>query len=120
MAVTVAKMIAVFQNIPLYSISTLKLMASGHKGTVKVMIDARRNNAFACVYDVDKNQFVLKEGLYSYDELKDYNTDATCNEEDFKVNPFHCIKYADLVKEPHLLVPNYLRETEAERNHHDS
>ena len=36
-----------------------------------------------------------------------------------KVDPLYCLKYKAKVDEPHLLVPNYLRDTEAERNLHD-
>ena len=54
--------------------------------------------------------------MYSYDELNDINCDYCCSEDDFKVNPLFCISHATIVDNPHLLVPNYLRETEAERN----
>lgn len=120
MAVTVGKMLAVFKKIPLYTISTLRLMASDCKGIVKVMIDARRSNAFACVFNIDENKPILEEGLYSYEDLEKYNSDYIIKDGEFKVNPYYCIDHSIQVLEPHLLVPNYLRETEAERNHHDS
>ena len=114
MAVTVAKMLAIFASVKLYTISTLRLMASGKKGVVKALIDARRGNAFASVFDMDKNEFVLNEGLYSYEELEGY--DNLVDDSNFKVDPFYVLNNATLVDEPHLLVPNYLRDTEAERN----
>ena len=115
MAVTVGKMMAVFKDIPLYTISTLKLISSGYKGKVLALIDARRGNAFSFVYDYDKNEAILEEGLYSYETLKEYEVDYTVNEE-YKVDPIYCVNNSILVNEPHLLVPNYLRDTEAERN----
>lgn len=116
MAVTVGKMMAVFKKIPLYTISTLKLISSGYDGIVLAMIDARRGNAFSGVFDMIKNQDILNEGLYSYTDLEKYSVDFTIKDGEFKVNPFKVIDLASLVDEPHLLVPNYLRDTEAERN----
>lgn len=116
MSVTVGKMLAVFKKIPLYTISTLKLMASGYDDVVKVSIDARRGNAFAGVFDMNRNVDVLTEGLYSYEELEKCAALTTVKDGEFKVNPFKVIELAEIVNEPHLLVPNYLRDTEAERN----
>ena len=115
MAVTVAKMITSFMNIELYTISTLKLMASGSKGTVKALIDARRGNAFAGVFDMENNKDVLAEGMYSYEKLNEFMFD-TIDENNFVVDPIKCINLAAKVDEVDLLVPNYLRDTEAERN----
>lgn len=116
MAVTVCKMMAVFKNIPLYSISSLQLMASGFDGIVLASIDARRGNAFAGAYSLGMNEIILKDGLYPYTQLDAGTYDYKVNEDTYKVNPVYCIENAVHVKEPHLLVPNYLRETEAERN----
>lgn len=115
MAVTVGKMMAVFKRIPLYVISTLRLMSSGKAGICRVAIDARRGNAFSCVLNMDTDEMILNEGLYSYDELNQYACDCEVRDDAFTVNPFYCISHSSLVSEPHLLVPNYLRETEAER-----
>lgn len=116
MAVSVAKMMAVFGKIKLYSISTLELMASGYNGKVLSAIDARRGNAFAAIVDVDNCCYVLEEGLHEYAKLETEVVDYNVNESSYKVNPFYCIENAKEVFEPHLLVPNYLRDTEAERN----
>jgi len=119
MAVTVAKMISVFMNIPLYTISTLLLMASGKKGKVLSMIDARRGNSFGMIFDMDKNAYIVEEALYSTEELMKNNYDNVVSENDFKVDPIYCLKNKKLVENPDLLIPNYLRETEAERNLND-
>ena len=119
MAVTVAKMLAVFMNIPLYKISTLKLMASGSNGKVLALIDARRGNSFGMIYDMNKNEYIQNEGLYETNLLKSKEYDNIVTEESFKVDPIYCFNNKELVENPDLLIPNYLRETEAERNLND-
>ncbi|MBQ9124572.1 MAG: tRNA (adenosine(37)-N6)-threonylcarbamoyltransferase complex dimerization subunit type 1 TsaB [Acholeplasmatales bacterium] len=119
MAVTVCKMLAVFMKKPLYKISTLKLMSSGSNGITLATIDARRGNAFAQIIDINSNKVILDEALYSYLELDSYNIDSKVKEDSFKVNPVYVLNNKELVNEPHLLVPNYLRDTEAERNLND-
>lgn len=119
MAVTVAKMLTVFMNIPLYTISTLRLMASGYSGKVIALIDARRGNSFGMIYDMDTDKYIIDEGLYSTLELKKNEYDNIVTEVSFKVNPIYCIEHKTKVINPDLLIPNYLRETEAERNLND-
>ena len=116
MAVTVCKMLAVFMKKPLYTISTLKLMASGYNGKVLSMIDARRGNAFSMIIDNKNNEMILAEGMYEITKLLENNVDFIVKEDDYKVNPFYCLNNKLLCDEPHLLTPNYLRDTEAERN----
>ena len=115
MAVTVAKMMAVFAKVKLYTVSSLILMASGVKGVVKASIDARRGNAFTGVFDILNDKVLLEEGMYPYSKLDEFEGKKV-TEDSYKVDPFYVIKKAQLVDEPHLLVPNYLRDTEAERN----
>ncbi len=114
MAVTVAKMMAHFANIPLYEVSTLVILASNLEGNVIATIDARRGMVFGGIFN--KGKEVVKESYTSLDELKNNPYDAIVTDNDFKVNPFVAIENASLVEEPMLLVPNYLRDTEAERN----
>ena len=75
MAVTVAKMMASFKNIPLYTVSTLFLMASGLKGKVLSTIDARRGNAFSAVIDTNNNEILLEEGLHEIASFDNYQYD---------------------------------------------
>lgn len=114
MAVTVSKMIAVFKNVPLYEISTLDLMSSNSKGKVLATIDARRGNSFCAVYD--NNKLVGKETISNTEEFLNQPYDVRVTEESYKVNPLVVIKNAVRVENPHGLKPNYLQETEAERN----
>ena len=119
MAVTVCKMLSVFGNKNLYTISTLKLMASGYKGNVLVKIDARRGNSFGALIDINNDKYLVDEAMYDNNELMNNNYDYLVSEDNMKVDPIFVLKTKELVKEPHLLVPNYLRETEAERNLND-
>lgn len=114
-AVTIAKMFAVFKNIPLYSTSTLYLMSSGYDGKKLAYIDARRGNSFLAVYEDDIN--ILEEGLYNTTEkISLYQNYLIIDEDNMKINPLKVICNALLEHEPHAFTPNYLRDTEAERN----
>lgn len=119
MAVTVCKMLSVFMKKPLYTISSLKLMASGKKGVVKAIIDARRGNVFGTIIDTENDTYIVPEGHYEGDVLDNNSYQYIVTDSDFKVDPFYVLSHKIKVDEPHLLIPNYLRETEAERNLHD-
>ena len=119
MAVTVAKMLATFKNIKLYKISTLKLMASGYKCKVLALIDARRNNSFATIIDIENNNYILNEGMYDNDSLLSNEFDYKVTDESYLVDPLYVLENKEFVENYHLLVPNYLRDTEAERNLND-
>ena len=120
MGVAVGKMIATLESkIKLYEISTLKLMASGIEGLVLASIDARRGNCFGCILDTTTNTYIVSEALVEKTFLEQNQFDTSVNENEYKVSPLKVIKWAKEVVEPRTLVPNYLRETEAERNLHD-
>lgn len=120
MAVTIAKMIGSFKKVSVYPISSLFLMASGTDGVVLSTVDARRGNSFGAIIDTVNGKFIVNEGLYETAKLKEANYEIEVNEENFVVNPLRVIKYkGDKVENIELLVPNYLRDTEAERNLHD-
>ena len=117
MAVTVGKMLATLEpKIKLYAISTLKLMASGLKGRVLAQIDARRGNCFGCIYQPDEDCYFVSEALLEKTTLEKEKYDNKVYENSYKVNPIRVIELAKYVEEPRILTPNYLRETEAERN----
>ena len=119
MAVTVMKMFSVFKDIKFYKISTLKLMSSGYKGLVLSYIDARHGNVFASIYDTAKNKYLVNEGIYNLEELKTNDYEVEFNESTYEVDPLYVIENKEEVDNPDLLVPNYLRDTEAERNLND-
>ena len=117
MAVAIGKMISTLEhNIELYTISTLLLMVSGSNGVVKASIDARRGNCFGCIYDLNNECYIVDEALVLKNILDENIVDNEVNEASYKVNPFKVIKLSQKVLEPRTLVPNYLRDTEAERN----
>lgn len=117
MAVSIGKMIATMEKrIELYTISTLLLMASGSNGFVSVSIDARRGNCFGCIFDTINEQYIIEEALMEKSILDKTAVDAVVSESMFKVNPLKVLKWSIKVQEPRTLVPNYLRQTEAERN----
>ena len=126
--ITVAKTISYSLNIPLYPISTLEFLASisTEKERVISIIDARRGNVFAGYYD--KNLKLLKkEELVSYDKLEITKDDIVVSYDGvYNSN----IIDKDIIKlinkhindnsvNPHTLVPNYLKKTEAEENLND-
>lgn len=120
MAVTVGKMVATLEpKIKLFTISTLKLMASGTTGNVLSWIDARRGNCFGCIYNPKEDTYRIEEALQEKRILENQQYDCVVDENSFKVDPFRVIELAEEVLEPRILIPNYLRETEAERNLHD-
>ena len=116
-SVTIAKMLASFQNTKLYKVSSLFLAGSGYDNkNVAVMFDARRGNSFcACFGETlicDKLRS-NEEFLQSINNLEDV---IVVNEANFKVNPLKVIANSELVTEVESFVPNYLRIVEAEYN----
>lgn len=113
MALTVGKIFAAFKNIPMYQISTLFLMGSSLHEVADVLIDARRGNVFGATFDFANDTILRPEGHY---EANCFSLDTCVTDDNFVVDPFRCIKMATLVDNPAIAVPNYLRDTEAERN----
>lgn len=117
MGVTVAKMIGAFQNKEVCTISTLDLMASGCDKEALSMIDSRRGNAFCSHYLNGKK--TDNEAIRNQEEYKAlYPNAIILTESDFKVDALKCILLAKPQANPHSIEPNYLQETEAERNLH--
>ena len=114
MAVTVAKMFGVFMPTKVYQISTLALMSSATSGKVLTYIDARNGNVFGAIYENGKP--LVADSFITLAALKEKAYDIEVANGNFKVNPQLVLKLATPVAEPDLLVPNYLRYTEAERN----
>lgn len=115
----VAKMFSAFKEIPLYEVSSLFFLSSGYENTKAVMIDARNDNVFSAIYDNDKT--VVKEALRNIEDFKKdaktYNAkNILLDENNYKVDINEIIKKAKLVSDVDSFSPNYLRETQAERN----
>ena len=126
--ITVAKTISWSLGIPVYPISTLEYLASIDTNCNKIIsiIDARRGNVFAGFYDLNLNKLGA-EKLVGYDELsKDDDTlvvsyDGVYNSTISNINILKIVNkhLDDKSINPHKLVPNYLKKTEAEENLND-
>ena len=131
--VTIAKTMAYFLNIKLYSTSSLDVMATSVMGDIIVpLIDARRGYVYGAIYDKNYNP-ILKESYIKLEELiskaKEYsNNPVFVSLEEFDIettlytpdlNNFY--KY-NLKKEENSMtfVPNYLKRTEAEEKLNDN
>ncbi|CAD2073670.1 tRNA (adenosine(37)-N6)-threonylcarbamoyltransferase complex dimerization subunit type 1 TsaB [Phocicoccus pinnipedialis] len=132
--VTVAKTLAVALNIPIFTVSSLFVMAASFRGVVAPVIDARRGNIYGAVYELDGDSFVtLKEPVYlSFEEFNKSVMEMgatvianTSLKQNFEGNMTHVmsrignvVNYMDALNEvdAHSVVPDYLRISEAERN----
>ncbi len=126
--ITVAKTISWSLNIPVYPISTLEYLASCDTSYNKIIpiIDARRGNVFTSVYDNCLNK-LEDEKIIGYEDIhKDKDTlfvsydgvyDSTISNVDIiKLITKHI---NDERVNPHMLIPNYLKKTEAEEKLND-
>lgn len=119
--VSIAKMIGYLNGIPVHTVSTLALLASGAEdGNILPAIDARRGNAFMACYRKASGK------------LTELVPDTLANAESFMrtagpgfrkvtegkpdVTTLMNSKLTLPVPNIHELVPNYLQVTEAERN----
>lgn len=130
--VTIAKTYAWGLHKNLYSVSSLKTLAttiSLENTYIVPIIDARRGYFFAGIYDEEYNE-VLKDTYIKYEDLKEkldtlnkpYKFVTTSKVEGiesiiYKPNIENLFKHMKFDKvSPHNLVPNYLKKTEAEEN----
>ena len=126
--VTIAKTIAWSLRIPVIPISSLEYMSTTNtdKKYIVSMIDARRGNVFAGIYDINLNSIkkdllINKQELLSNIKIDEYEL---ISYDDFKdtIRPEPIVlkiinKYInDNGVNPHNLKPNYLKLTEAEEN----
>lgn len=136
--VTAAKSLAYALDIPVVSVSSLKVMAQLKRGAdIRVaMIDARRGTVFAAAYDPDDLP-LIPEGHYDMEKFlarlpkektTSFITDhVLASKEDWvisegelnrsKAEVLAKLSHGSLpVENVHNLMPNYLRKTEAELN----
>ena len=126
--ITVAKTISWSLNIPVYPISTLEYLACVDTKYNKIIsiIDARRENVFAGYYDSNLNR-IKNEELVSIDSIKKNEDTILVSYDgvyDSVVIETNIIKLInkhlnDKSVNPHELVPNYLKKTEAEEKIND-
>jgi len=120
--VVIAKMFGWNNNIPVFTVSSLAMMASSsdENGLLLVEIDARRGNSFLGLYNIENGYMTLKED----EQLTNLEEFKAGIKGEFKVvsegkpdmKKIIQSKMFGHVKDIHGLNPNYLRITEAERN----
>lgn len=116
-SVTIAKMLASFKDIKLYSVSSLFLAGSGYDNkNVAVLFDARRGNSFSACFGETYISDKLRDTNEFIDAVKDLEDIKIVYENDFKVNPIKVIQNSTELSNPDEFVPDYLRITEAEYN----
>jgi tRNA threonylcarbamoyladenosine biosynthesis protein TsaB len=120
--VVVAKMFGWNSQIPVFQVSSLALMASSvdQEGLILPEIDARRGNSFLGLYDLCEGILTIQE-TESLSHLEDYKKGLKkpfTQVSEGKPNMQRIIesKMFHPVEDIHSLHPNYLRQTEAERN----
>lgn len=120
--VVIAKMFAWNNKIPIFTVSSLALMASSYtgEGLILAEVDARRGNSFLGLYDICKGYLTLQdmEQLTNLEEYKNNiigEFDVTSQGEPNMEMIIKSKMFAQ-VEDIHALNPNYLRITEAERN----
>ncbi|MFO7968877.1 MAG: tRNA (adenosine(37)-N6)-threonylcarbamoyltransferase complex dimerization subunit type 1 TsaB [Bacillota bacterium] len=119
--VTVGKMIVYLNNINIYQVSSLALLASTSKQKyILPLIDARRNNAFMAFFNQEKKKltYLKNDTLENIEAFKSNIIEKYEVIEFGKPNLKKIIDSNLMVKieDIHNLTPNYLRITEAERN----
>ncbi|MCK1977627.1 tRNA (adenosine(37)-N6)-threonylcarbamoyltransferase complex dimerization subunit type 1 TsaB [Jeotgalicoccus huakuii] len=134
-AATVAKMLAKGLNIPLYSVSSLFVLAASERieGPVTALIDARRESVFTATYDFKNSEVkIVNEPEYKTfidDKASTYflNGDEKRSihiSEFVDVGPrIACVEqYNNMLREEDVdaFTPDYLRISEAERNWQDN
>jgi len=120
--VVIAKMFGWNNNIPVFTVSSLGMMASNknENGLYLAEIDARRGNSFLGLYKVEEGIISLQDNE-QLTNLEEYKSDI---KEEFEVvnegipdmKKIIQSKMFQHVEDIHGLNPNYLRITEAERN----
>lgn len=131
--VTIAKTMAYFLNKPLYSVSSLDVMATSVESDIIIpIIDARRDYVYGAIYDKDYN-VLMKECYIKLDELlKTVNSYqgkkvfVSYDKFDFEtINPNpnldNLLKQNFKIKEDSLnFIPTYLKRPEAEEKLNDN
>lgn len=119
--VSIAKMIGYLNGIPVSTVSTLALLASGSsEPKIWSFIDARRGNAFMACFEQRDGLLVptipdTLENIESFRNRIDSQYSRTVSGKPDAVKILNS-RLTSPVGNVHELVPNYLQVTEAERN----
>ncbi|MDY0210375.1 MAG: tRNA (adenosine(37)-N6)-threonylcarbamoyltransferase complex dimerization subunit type 1 TsaB [Acholeplasma sp.] len=121
-SVMVGKMLAYAKPIKLRAVSSLYFLSSGIEGIVAPMVDARNGNVFGGIYD--GHTVILEEALRGYDEMRELAKKHNArpyliDDYTYEIDTNKIIEQSHIVLDPNGFVPNYLRQTEAERHLND-
>lgn len=134
-AATVAKMLAKGLGIPLYSVSSLFVLAASERieGPVTALIDARRESVFTATYDFKNGEVkIVNEPEYKAFIDDKASTYVLNGDEKRSINiggfvdvvpRIKCVEqYNNMLREEDVdaFTPDYLRISEAERNWQDN
>lgn len=114
--VMTAKMLGYAANINVYKISSLAFLTSGYSNKVLAWHDARNNQGFSATIQAGKildEEKVRHEEELSYDDL---NRRIILNNDTIKIDGNIIINNKVLVEDIYKLIPNYLRQTQAEKD----
>ena len=119
--VTVAKMIGYLNQIKVFQVSSLALMASHGEATYLCpLIDARRGNAFMAYFRQEEGRltYVKQDVLENVEVFQEGLSEAyqVITEGQPVIEKILQSQLLEEVTDVHALVPNYLQKTEAERN----
>lgn len=120
--VTIAKVIGSSLNIPLIKLSELELMATTKtESNYNIpVIDARRGYVYTGMYDKDLNK-CRDESHMLYTDIELPSSYTIIDDNNVNFDLIKIIKKHELDEpiNPHALIPNYLKKTEAEENLND-
>ena len=117
-SLTVAKMFSWTVNIPLYTISSLKLIACGYfneMGNIIIKTHAKKNYVYCTVINIKQKITTIIEDKFitiqEFNDIIDKYEDATIvDETNYKFDPLYIKDYLlTQVEDINLLEPNYLR-----------
>ncbi len=114
--VMTAKMLSYTTNVKLYSVSSLVFLTSGYKEKVLAWHDARNNQGFSAT--IFNGKILDSEKVRHLEDLDDHDKKhlVKLNETTIKLDGSLIISNKISVDDIYTLVPNYLRQTEAEKN----
>ena len=119
-AVMVAKMLAFTKHVKLRTVSSLFFMTSGYQGKIIAAMDARRGFVYSAIYEDGK--VIVEDGYRKLSDIyEDHQSKGAqmvfINDRTYEICPKCILEKSIVVENPHDLIPNYLRVTEAERNY---
>lgn len=114
--VMTAKMLSYAAGIKLYKISSLVFLTSGYEKEVLAWHDARNNQGFSA--HILNGQLLSEEKIRHLDDLTAMDREKLLllTNDTILINSEVILKQKEEVLDIYQLIPNYLRQTEAEKN----